>query len=315
MENLFSIYNKANQRLKISFILILIVINFTSSYDFIEPTCQDSAGQQSPVHILLNQTKFYQEKYFRLLNTNYSYLNTTWQHFSNEKAIGFAGEGTVLFLKDWSMFRFNLTKVLFRSDSEHVVDGRYYNLEMQLVHELDDTYITNGRYLQAGVNKLVIHLFFTESFENETYSQFFNYTNFDGWSEVNYAANNKVFFKRVLKLKQIVQNTPSYFYEGGISYPPCEQAWHVISPKFFGIRTEDLNRIKTAILRAGYTNNSTTLDNARNLHPLGVTVYRNYEDVTLFKTVLSYLNYNTSKNIQISLILVSLMISAILIPN
>lgn len=79
------------------------------------PTCQGSNNQQSPIDVDPYNTFYREEKYFHLIQSNYSAFNATWMNFPDEKAVGFLkGDnenwGHINFVKDWSIYKFDLKK-------------------------------------------------------------------------------------------------------------------------------------------------------------------------------------------------------------
>jgi len=270
------------------FILSLAIFSLVMvlSYDLGTVTpCLSSNKQQSPIEINSGEAKYREERYFRILSSNYTHFNTSWVTFNDEKTIGFQGNemGYVLFLKNWAMYKFNLEKVYFRYGSSHSIDGMTYDVEMELVHTLDSTYRTPGRYIHPTAEYLIISTFFVvkANEREDPISLFFEKVNLATFAN-NYESNN-VYFKEHLKMNQVVTNNPGYFYEGTTTSGYCENAWRLILPKFQLMSEEELSQLKLVLVSKGFINeNDPNSHNYRTIQPLnsGAEVYKGSEDST-----------------------------------
>lgn len=264
--------------------LTLISLSHVLTYDLgtVAP-CQSSSKQQSPIEIHTGETKYREERFFRILSSNYTNFNTSWVTFNDEKTVGFQGNdmGYVLFLKNWSIYKFNLEKILFRYGSAHSIDGMTYDVEMELVHRLDTGYRTPGRYIHPTAEYLIISSFFVvKANENEDpISLFFETVNLATYSS-NLEAK-EVYFKTHLKMNHVVANNPGYFYEGTTTSGFCDTAWRLILPKFQLISVAEHDQLKSVLVSKGFLDvNDPNSHNYRTLQPLnaGVEVYKGSDD-------------------------------------
>ena len=109
--------------------------------------------------ITLNSSEsyYYDEKYFRILTNNYDPINpgNGWNNRSSD-GIGFKPNnnfGSIILLKDWSMYNFKLTQVLFRKECSFKYEDFDCSAEMWLYHTKDNQYYP---IIQKIIN--IIHL-------------------------------------------------------------------------------------------------------------------------------------------------------------
>lgn len=239
------------------FFLINISFCVINAYDLgsISP-CQSSNKQQSPISIISEKSKYREERNFRIISSNYSSFNTTWVDFNEEKTIGFQGKnlGYILFLKNWSIYKFNLEKIYFRYGSSHIIDEMSYDVEMELVHSLDETYRTPGRYIHPTAQYLIISTFFVvkKGISSDPASLFFETINLATYA--NNFQKTDIYFKAPLNLNQVVQNMPGYFYEGTITNGYCDNAWRLILPKYQLMKQDEFDQLKALLLAKNFIN-------------------------------------------------------------
>ena len=266
-------------------ILLITIIyssNVCNTYDLgnIAP-CQSSFKQQSPIDILESRVIYRENRNFRIISSNYTNLNTTWQVIPEEKTVGFQGKfGYSLFMKDWAIYKFNLEKIYFRTTSGHKIEGMNYDIEMELVHRLDTSYRTPGRYIHPDSEYLVISTFFVkkEMSRDDMTSRFFEYANLDTF--VINKERNDIYFKNKLKLNQMIQNQPGYLYTGTLSQGFCDTAWRMILPKFQLITSAEYDTFQTLMKDLNFLNTiEPDSNNARDLQPINVNteIYTNVE--------------------------------------
>jgi hypothetical protein len=112
--------------------------------------------------IALNSSEsyYYDEKYFRILTNNYDPINpgNGWNNRSSD-GIGFKPNnnfGSIILLKDWSMYNFKLTQVLFRKECSFNYEDFDCSAEMWLYHTKDNQYYPPGRRIYLKQNFFVI---------------------------------------------------------------------------------------------------------------------------------------------------------------
>ena len=272
--------------LSIFSVFLIFSIQKIFSFELTSIECQSSHHQQSPININSNDVKYIEEKFFRIIGQNFTIFNSTWKKFPEEKTIGFSGTiGSLKFVKDWSMYKFDLKNVYFRYGPSHRIDSMKYDMEMEFVFDLDDTFRSPGRYIHPTAEKLILSYFFivnpsTDSESEEDKSTlFFNYTNLEEFS-ANVNSNN-VWFTKNIKFNKLIKQQPSYFYEGSTTSGNCEPAWRVIMPKFQLIPKSQYDQIRSVLNALGYLQiNNGVETNSRNLVTVnaGTEILRNEKD-------------------------------------
>lgn len=293
---------------KIMFVAAFLVFNSVYSFEILNtPTCQSNNKQQSPIDVDPFNTFYREEKYFHLVQSNYTAFNSSWTNFPEEKAVGFfnvdnSDWGYVHFVKDWSIYKFDLKKVLFRYRSGHTIDGRRYDVEMELFHEIDNNFRTTGRYIKPSSNQFIVSVFFMADSQDSKLekSNFFNFTNIEKYSEET--TSNSVFFTRKLKLSQLVQSSGSYFYEGANTYGTCESAWRLLLPKYQLIHQSQYANLRNIVSKLGYIDlNVPSSSNSRNQQSLSVRLYRNTPQSERILIEQSYHQYVKSQGFEFGL--------------
>ena len=113
---------------------------------------------------------YYEEKYFRILSNNYDTIDpgTEWKEF--DEGYGFSAKkdfGSLILLKDWSMYNFKLTKVLFKKGSSFNYENNLeVKAEMWLIHTKDNGYYPPGRRIHLQQNYFILIVPFVETDNN-----------------------------------------------------------------------------------------------------------------------------------------------------
>ena len=195
---------KMNKRkLLIQFIFILSLYNIYKSQD------------NSPsINLTSSDSYYYDEKYFRLLTNNYDEINpgNVWKDL-NSDGIGFKANknfGSIILLKDWSMYNFKLTHIFFRKNCSFNYENFNCDAEMWLYHTKDNQYYPPGRRIFMEQNFFIIVVPFVRTDNNNPANDLLlDYLNLE-----SYKANKKISPKKPVKLHHIIQNQPSYLFEG-----------------------------------------------------------------------------------------------------
>ncbi len=187
-------------------IFILLIINSTN-YDLNDLDFKSSY--------------YYEEKYFRILSNNYDSIDpgNFWVNFKkidNIYGIGFNAKkdfGSLILLKDWSMYNFKLTKIIFRNKCIFFKESEKCNVEMWLYHTKDNGYYPPGRRIFIKQNFFIIVVPFVKAADDNNPSNdlLFEFLNLDKYHENQ---DGKVTPKKPVKLYQIIQNQPSFLFEG-----------------------------------------------------------------------------------------------------
>ena len=174
-----------------------------------------------PLNISISNSYYYDEKYFRLLTNNYEEITpgNFWKKFNYN--IGFKAKkdfGSIILLKDWSMYNFKLTNVFFRKNCAfnlHFENDTDFNcsLEMWLYHTKDNQYYPPGRRIYMKENVFIIVVPFKSSNNNNPANdQILDYFNLEDF--YNDQNSGHISPKKPIKLHHIIQNQPSILFEG-----------------------------------------------------------------------------------------------------
>lgn len=174
------------------------------------------------VSIAASDSLFYEEKYFRILSNNYEDIEQgiTWTTFSEENGIGFQAIrdfGSVVLLKDWSMYNFKLTKIVFRPYCNIKIDGVNCEAEMWLYHTKDNNYQSPGRKIFLNQNFFVIIVQFKKIDDNSPLaSNLFENLQLKQFKD-SFGNGKQISPLKPVKLYQIIQNQPSLLFEGKLA--------------------------------------------------------------------------------------------------
>ena len=208
------------------------------------------------LNIVSEKTVYYQEKYFRFLANNYDEIQQGdfWTSFPEEKGIGFKAVddfGSFVLVKDWSMYSFKLTKIVFRPYCPYTLNGKTFEGEMLLIHTIDNGYYPPGRRLYLGINYLVISVPLKQSSDlNPANDKLFHFMSLETFrNAVLESKNLKISPFKSIKLHQIIQHQPSYLFETELRYNGNKalymifSQYHYISEKDFKYLQETCSKI------------------------------------------------------------------------
>ena len=215
--------------------------------------------QDEKIELFSNNSYYYDEKYFRLLTNNYDEINpgNEWKNLFTD-GIGFKPNkdfGSIILLKDWSMYNFKLTQIFFRKNCSFQYEDFNCSAEMWLYHTKDNQYYPPGRRIHIKQNFFIIVVPFVQADNNNPSNDLLlDYLNLESFG-TNY--RNKNFYispKKPVKLYQIIQNQPSYLFEG--QYNSTDTLfmiftqYHFISDRFYNnlINIETNVEINTTIV-------------------------------------------------------------------
>ena len=221
---------------RIIFILFIIIIPIANTYDI---TSSDSY--------------FYEEKYFRILSNNYDSIDpgNFWdiikaQDENRYLGIGFNAKkdfGSLILLKDWSMYNFKLTKIIFRNGCSFKIEDKECDAEMLLYHTKDNGYYPPGRRIFMKENFFIIAIpFFKADENNPSNDLLFQFLNLGKFSQngINITPLKPV------KLYQIIQNQPSYLFEGKFD---GKDTLFMVFTQYHFISNTDLINLKNALTK------------------------------------------------------------------
>jgi carbonic anhydrase len=281
-------------------ILGLLALNslqweFTNDEILKNQNCNSSLSQQSPINLDITESKYYDERNFRILNSNYTFSienGNTWNFFPRKNAIGFQGKfGNLTIMKNWALNIYQLNEILIKGGkSAHKINNMYYDGEIHFVHSIvNDTKIL-GRYLKPSANKLVIVVPFLakEKLNNiERFSDLFNDLNVIGYN-MNKTGYN-VNINKSIRLEKLIKHDDQLLYEGTLEEIPCEKAIYIINMKYQLIKKTENDAIVEIL-------NSFNLTNSRDIQNISqkTIIYRNSENLTDFFIEPSNIQYEHS---------------------
>jgi carbonic anhydrase len=163
--------------------------------------------KQSPVNINISKTEKTEKNSFLKFNYRSSIINlinngnSIQQNYDEGSSINVSGE-------DYQLVEFH-----FHSPSEHTVNGKFYEMELHLVHKNDvDQYAVIGIFIETGE-------------ENSFFKKFWdNMPKEEGWK---YQSNSE----KINAEKLLPKNKSFYMYDGSFTRPPCTEGvkWFVFS--------------------------------------------------------------------------------------
>ena len=236
---------------------------------------------------------YYEEKYFRILSNNYDSIDpgNFWENSEiNDKVygIGFNAKrdfGSLILLKDWSMYNFKLTKIIFRNDCL-LSKNEKVCAEMWLYHTKDNGYYPPGRRIFIKQNFFIIVVPFYKAVDDNNPSNdlLFEFLNLKQFSEDR---SKKVTPKKPVKLYQIIQNQPSYLFEGKLEE---KDTLFMVFTQYHFISNSDFNRLTEALEK------DTEYKNITNIYienpETGSKIYRNMRNPDNLSSKVSLMIYS-----------------------
>ena len=193
------------------------------------------------------------------------------------------------------MYNFKLTQVLFRKECSFKYEDFDCSAEMWLYHTKDNQYYPPGRRIYLKQNFFVIVVpFLVSDNNNPGNDEILDYLNLERYSQTYKNPNILISPKKPVKLYQIIQNQPSYLFDG--KYNNADTLfmvfahYHYISEKMYDI----LNKTCDVEIDVGVTQGSDE------------KIYRNVrklEEIKPRATLLAYSNAIFLKNFLAFLVL------------
>jgi len=244
---------------------------------------------------------YYEEKYFRILSNNYDSIDpgNFWFKFKKtDKAygIGFNAKkdfGSIILLKDWSMYNFKLTKIIFRNKCSFFNKSKKEkcDVEMWLYHTKDNGYYPPGRRIFIKQNFFIIVVPFVQSIDDNNPSNdlLFEFLNLKKYDENKNSEN--ITPKKPVKLYQIIQNQPSYLFEGEFDK---KDTLFMVFTQYHFISNSDYNRLNQII--GGTVNDADDIDIQYNKESktYDPKIYRNMRNIDNLGQKVSLMIYSNS---------------------
>ena len=249
-----------------------------------------------------NNSYYYEEKYFRILSNNYETIDQGQFWSEEEEGYGFKANkdfGSIIILKDWSMYNFKLTKVIFRKNCSFEYDRGKCDAEMWLIHTKDNGYYSPGRRIFIKQNYFIIVVPFVKANNlNPAIDMIFKFIKLKEYSK-NSTCN--ITTEKPIKLYQIIQNQPSYLFDG--QYNRKDTLFMVFTQYHF-ISDNDFNDLSDL-----YKNKS--ISNSQDIFKYDEKIYsgkifrnvKNIKDIKQKVTLMAYSNSQFLKNLFLLVIL------------
>ena len=246
-----------------------------------------------------SKSVYYQEKYFRFLANNYENIKQGdyWTSFYDEKAIGFQASkdfGSFLFVKDWSIYSFKLTKIMFRPFCSYKIKNGDNDIfecdaELLLYHTIDNNYFPPGKRVYLGINFLIISVPFKKTdFMDPSSDKLLEFLNLEIYKST---LDNglKIGPYKPIKLYQMIQHQPQYLFEAKDSISD-EKTLYLIFSQYHHINDRDYVLLKSAYdeLNFGEFSSNPIADFDKD-KPV---VYRNFQNPDELKSRLTLMAYN-----------------------
>ena len=274
----------------INLLSFIFILNYPEPYITLDPS--DSV--------------YYQEKYFRFLANNYENIKQGdfWTSFNDEKAIGFQASrdfGSFLFVKDWSIYSFKLTKIMFRPFCSYITkfngdNENKYDAELLLYHTIDNNYFPPGKRVYLGINYLIISVPFKKTdYMDPSSDKLLEFLNLELYKNVlDNNLNLKIGPYKPIKLYQMIQHQPQYLFEAK-DFSSDEKTLYLIFSQYHHINERDYELLKSVYdsFFKDYPSHITEIS----------TVYRNFQNPDELKSRLTLMAYNNQNYFKLNWII------------
>ena len=239
---------------------------------------------------------YYEEKYFRILSNNYDTIDPGNAWSEEPEGYGFKARrdfGSLILLKDWSMYNFKLTKVVFRNQASFKYGEKCdVKAEMWLIHTKDNGYYPPGRRIFIKQNYFIIVVpFIITNDQNPAVDSIFEALRLE-----NYADNKDqtVFPSRPVKLYTIIQNQPSLLFEG--NYKKTNTLFMVFTQYHF-IAQKDFDKLDNLYKNKNIQINSAdvSFDNEAEYEN---KIFRNVRNIEEVKPKVTLMSYSKAKHLE-----------------
>ena len=274
--------------------------------------------EPKPLEIQSDKTVYYQEKYFRFLANNYDEIQEGdfWTSFSEEKGIGFKAVddfGSFVLVKDWSMYSFKLTKIVFRPYCPYKLDNKEFDGEMLLIHTIDNGYYPPGRRLYLGINYLVISVPFKKSSDlNPANDKLFHFMSLETFrNAVLTGSNLKISPFKSIKLHQIIQHQPSYLFETELPYNG-NKALYMIFSQYHYISDKDFTYLQETCSKIFGDNFDWSKSADFTVDGIPKEIYRNWDNPKELEPKATLMAYNSHWYLKLSELLLFVAVAVLL---
>ena len=249
------------------------------------------------IHInFTDNSYYYEEKYFRILSNNYDTIDPGKAWSEEDEGFGFKARrdfGSLILLKDWSMYNFKLTKVIFRNKTSFNYGEKCdVKAEMWLIHTKDNGYYPPGRRIFIKQNYFIIVVpFIITNDQNPAVDSIFEVLGLGKYADNK---DQTVFPSRPVKLYTIIQNQPSLLFEG--NYKQTNTLFLVFTQYHF-ISQTDSDKLDNL-----YKNKTIQIDSADVSYDEDAEykdkIFRNVRNIEEVKTKVTLMSYSTAKYLE-----------------
>ena len=239
---------------------------------------------------------YYEEKYFRILSNNYDTIDPGNAWSEQPEGYGFKARrdfGSLILLKDWSMYNFKLTKVIFRNKTSFNYGEKCdVKAEMWLIHTKDNGYYPPGRRIFIKQNYFIIVVpFVITNDQNPAVDSIFEVLGLEKYADNK---DQTVFPSRPVKLYTIIQNQPSLLFEG--NYKQTNTLFLVFTQYHFISKT-DSDKLDNL-----YKNKTIQIDSADVSYDEDAEykgkIFRNVRNIEEVKPKVTLMSYSKAKYLE-----------------
>ena len=245
---------------------------------------------------IADNSYYYEEKYFRILSNNYDTIDPGNAWSEEDEGFGFKARrdfGSLILLKDWSMYNFKLTKVIFRNKTSFNYGEKCdVKAEMWLIHTKDNGYYPPGRRIFIKQNYFIIVVpFIITNDQNPAVDSIFEVLGLGKYADNK---DQTVFPSRPVKLYTIIQNQPSLLFEG--NYKQTNTLFLVFTQYHF-ISQTDSDKLDNL-----YKNKTIQIDSADVSYDEDAEykdkIFRNVRNIEEVKPKVTLMSYSKAKYLE-----------------
>jgi len=258
-------------------------------------TCEKGPNQ-SPINLPRNRAFYNYAINTYIDSVNYkNFINTSLKYVNGLIKFDVPPNSYMILYFQGSVYKYDLYDILIHVNSEHTLDLKYSNLEIQFVHKKDILHYSlyNKAKGDPNVHKYMITSFLYNLGEENSFIQSLSF---------NTGKPNNANLKSVLSTS--LKNF--YFYEGSFTYPSCSEnvLWMIIN------EVKSISEAQLSVIKGVIGSSYGTKSNSRTIKPLNsryiyIPEYSNF--LTSGKIISNSNNISLSVNMIIILVLILLL--------
>lgn len=259
--------------------LLPCILSFEGTVDYADQTTWEgictSGKSQSPINIPKKEDCKEEDDIATIDQVSYNAISGKSVEFAHEYTFRIdatASKSSITVFINGAEYKYNLDNIHFHLNSEHTINGKSYDMEMHLVHTLDESSKKNDPKNKNAY--MVIGVIYNKD-ENAEDDEFIEKCNFDTQAAVS-----------GLSLEQFVSKDKSYYYyHGGLTTPHCDESVNWIVMDTIYKMSKDQFAIFASYIKTHYPNGNNRAVQAVN----GRTVYyvsSNYVSFSIFAALI-----------------------------